>query len=98
MQKPRKLDVEVFCGRVVGVWFGCLLLPFEEHETSTERALELKRLTRELDEHIEDGSLTAMDLLDMRLHGQAYGYNKDGTLHEPSCSSTVSPEIEERQV
>jgi hypothetical protein len=36
-----KLDIEVRDGRVVSVWFNCLLLPFEQHDVPAAREAEL---------------------------------------------------------
>lgn len=40
-QLPRKLDIEVYQGRIVAVWLGCLRLPFEVTEVDTSRAKDL---------------------------------------------------------
>ena len=38
------LDVEVRDGRVVAVWFRCMALPFVQHNTNLDRALEMDRM------------------------------------------------------
>lgn len=40
-QLPKKLDIEVFRGKVVALWLGCLRLPFEVIEVDSQRAKEM---------------------------------------------------------
>jgi hypothetical protein len=88
--KPKKLDIEIYNGRVVAVWYGCLALPFDQHDSDWERALEMMRMTKQLNEDIEAGKIDAMDMLHTRMEQRAYQnrYNEDGTskpleLYEP---------------
>lgn len=100
MPKPKRLDVEVFNGKVVAVWFGCISLPFDEHECDNQRAIEMIRMTRELNDNIEAGKFDAMDLLTTRLEHRAYSYryNEDGTQKEVKSYESPSNDLEERQI
>lgn len=100
MSKPKRLDIEVFNGSVVAVWFGCLALPFDEHEADTERAIEMVRMTRNLNEDIEAGKIDAADILYNRLEAQAYcnRYNEDGTPKQLELYEPPSDEITMREV
>jgi hypothetical protein len=52
-----KLDVEVHDGRVIAVWFGCQLLPFEQLDIGEERAVEFGEATN------PDGRITQTRIL-----------------------------------
>jgi len=39
------LDVEVYKGKVVSVWYRCAMLPFEEHKVNKQRAEEMRNGT-----------------------------------------------------
>ena len=52
------LDVEVFNGKVVSVWYRCCLLPFKQTDVAADRANEMNRAQDELP------ILTGVEILD----------------------------------
>lgn len=62
----RHLDVEVYQGRIVSIWHGCLALPFEVHEVDSERADEMISMN-ESNFKAEDKGYHSIDHLDHRL-------------------------------
>ena len=45
--RTEHVSVEVHNGKVVAVWFRCMLLPFKVHEVSFERREEMERMCAE---------------------------------------------------
>ena len=98
MSGPQKIDVEVRNGLVVAVWFGCLHLPFEQHEVGSEREDNMNDMYGDLYKSINEGRFKPMDIFQERLEGQAYGYDDQGNVLKPPVPyAPPSDEITSRE-
>ena len=71
MAGPKGLDVEIYEGKVVAVWFGCLMLPFEVHYCKPGRGQEMKEAHKQMMEAVNSGKFDPMLIMQERM-GQAY--------------------------
>lgn len=53
IHRTTALDVETYKGKVVSVWFRCMALPFQQDEATEERANEMERMSKEINEKEE---------------------------------------------
>lgn len=72
MTQPKRLDVEVYQGKVVAVWFGCVALPFTIHNCNEERGRDMISMTNRIEEDINNKNFDPSSLLTNRLRW-AYG-------------------------
>lgn len=59
-----ELDIEMFEGKVVSVWFRCMLLPFTEHEVKENRASEMRGA------YNHEGSVPDLTGVEVKYHAQ----------------------------
>ena len=53
IHRTTALDVETYKGKVVSVWFRCMALPFQQDEATEERANQMERMSKEINEKEE---------------------------------------------
>lgn len=98
---PDKLDVEVYDGEVVAVWFGCLALPFEIHKIDAERCVEMRHMSANMNESIKNHTYDPTAILTKRLERAANGYrgyDNNGNIVKASPKYTPpSDEIKSRE-